>query len=214
MGTDIHMFAEIRKADNWEKVGEIFKGWNHTPEKPTFSDEPYDCRHYDLFAILANVRNGSGFAGVKTGEGFNPISDPRGMPDDASSEMVNLWFHAGGHSESYLSLKELLEYDWGQITMKQGYMPYTEWLESKISGEKPNSYSADVGGTLVVKFDENEINPDKIDQLIKEGKSVYIKTRWSVLYSEVAAHFFESAIPQLKELGDPENVRIVFWFDS
>lgn len=41
-------------------------------------------RNYNLFSILANVRNGVGFAGCKTGEGFEPIAMPRGFPADAS----------------------------------------------------------------------------------------------------------------------------------
>ena len=41
-------------------------------------------RNYNVFSILANVRNGYGFAGVRTGSGFDPISDGRGLPDDLS----------------------------------------------------------------------------------------------------------------------------------
>lgn len=44
-------------------------------------------RHYDVFSILADVRNGYGFAGVKTSSGFVPISDGRGIPDDLSQEI-------------------------------------------------------------------------------------------------------------------------------
>lgn len=45
-------------------------------------------RNYDVFAILANVRNGTGFAGIKTSSGFDPIDTPRGLPDDLSAEVV------------------------------------------------------------------------------------------------------------------------------
>ena len=86
MGCDIHMYAEIRKENKWEKVGRIFENpwysedreeseWN-TP----LTDEPYDGRNYDLFAILADVRNGRGFAGCVTGDRFNPIAEPKGLP--------------------------------------------------------------------------------------------------------------------------------------
>jgi hypothetical protein len=44
-------------------------------------------RGYDVFAILGNVRNGTGFAGVKTSSGFVPISDGRGIPDDLSPQI-------------------------------------------------------------------------------------------------------------------------------
>ena len=38
-------------------------------------------RDYNSFAVLGDVRNGLGFAGVKTGEGFNYITARRGLPD-------------------------------------------------------------------------------------------------------------------------------------
>jgi hypothetical protein len=41
-----------------------------------------DERSYDTFAMLANVRNGRGFAGIKTSDGFPFIAEPRGLPDD------------------------------------------------------------------------------------------------------------------------------------
>lgn len=44
-------------------------------------------RNYDVFSILANVRNGYGFAGVLTSSGFNPITSGRGIPDDLSDEI-------------------------------------------------------------------------------------------------------------------------------
>lgn len=44
-------------------------------------------RNYDVFSILANVRNGYGFAGVVTSSGFNPITNGRGIPDDLSEEI-------------------------------------------------------------------------------------------------------------------------------
>ena len=41
-----------------------------------------------LFAILAGVRNGYGFAGCDTGDGFRPIAPPRGLPGDVSPEVA------------------------------------------------------------------------------------------------------------------------------
>lgn len=98
MGTDIHCVAEIRRPKHggkWEPA------LSPIPNKYFQPDEPQDesnrkleyprlirWRNYDLFAMLAGVRNGRGFAGVVTGAGFNPISEPRGLPDDLSPHMV------------------------------------------------------------------------------------------------------------------------------
>lgn len=66
MGTDIHAVWQKKTPDGWEDV----------------ESEWEQRRHYQLFAILADVRNGFGFAGVVTGEPIVPISEPRGLPDD------------------------------------------------------------------------------------------------------------------------------------
>ena len=56
MGCDIHMMAKVQQDNgSWKNAGEIDGN-----------------RNYDLFAILANVRNGHGFAGIKTGGGIRP----------------------------------------------------------------------------------------------------------------------------------------------
>ena len=48
--------------------------------------EWFGDRNYDLFAMLANLRNGVGFAGRRRGEVLDPIDEPRGIPEDASPE--------------------------------------------------------------------------------------------------------------------------------
>ena len=66
MGTDIHGVFQRR-----------------LPDTDTWEDIPHEYemnRHYQLFAVLAGVRNGFGFAGVPTGEAVMPISEPRGFP--------------------------------------------------------------------------------------------------------------------------------------
>ena len=94
MGCDIHMFAEvkIKRRDNkteWMTVGKVFKDHYYKSNQPTYmttygdeksesayewnnklSMHPYDSRNYDVFAILADVRNGYGFAGTDTGDDF------------------------------------------------------------------------------------------------------------------------------------------------
>ena len=69
------------------------------------------------------MRNGYGFAGIDTGDGFVPIDDPRGLPDDISPLVRKEAEHweGDGHSHSYFTLKELKEYNWtGQTTKLRG----------------------------------------------------------------------------------------------
>jgi len=93
MGCDIHSVIQVHDhwRDNWRTV----------------ACDVGDDRNYDTFAVYANVRNGHGFAGVKTGEAWEPISEPRGFPDDfivgsepdeRISNMAGTWM--GDHSQS------------------------------------------------------------------------------------------------------------------
>lgn len=113
MGCDIHIICEVKKEGKWiRNTKSVFpnssyysyKKWREQdikegkpheeitkiPDwaKEEFQIDPDDGRNYDWFSILADVRNGYGFAGVETGEGFKVISEPRGIPDDASIETL------------------------------------------------------------------------------------------------------------------------------
>jgi hypothetical protein len=69
MGTDVHAVIQVRSTNSqpWKSVP--LPGWDQG-------------RHYFLFAWLADVRNGKGFAGIVTGEAIRPLSAPRGIPPD------------------------------------------------------------------------------------------------------------------------------------
>lgn len=124
MGADIHSFAEVRKDGKWLRV-----------EEPVFDDygdkkttEPFRWRSYAVFGFLADVRNYSH---------CTPISEPKGLPDDSEylntplDEPQNYSYYgydngtaytnkgeiecdANYHSMSWLTLKELLDYDYEQ----------------------------------------------------------------------------------------------------
>ena len=90
MGCDIHCYAEIKNKESgkWEYVEEVF-----------------DCRSYGIFGFLANVRNYSS---------ITPISLPRGLPDDCCSDILYKYHAWSAHSESWLSMDELLKFDYDQ----------------------------------------------------------------------------------------------------
>jgi len=100
MGCDIHTVGQIRGRDGkWET------------KRENIADE---WRTYDSFAVLANVRNGSGFAGCDTGEGWKPIAEPRGLPEGFKMKYEDHIYDydekkkwMGDHSHSWVTLKEL-----------------------------------------------------------------------------------------------------------
>jgi hypothetical protein len=70
MGTDIHGVFQKRAGNEWV---DIPHNYDHG-------------RDYYLFAILADVRNGFGFAGAEIFTPVKPISEPRGLPADFQVE--------------------------------------------------------------------------------------------------------------------------------
>lgn len=89
MGCDIHATFEKRVDGIWTAV----KG-PHVPE------------NYALYSILANVRQDKH-------EPIVPICMPKGIPEGASSEYLReVHTLKESHSHSWLTLAELLTYDW------------------------------------------------------------------------------------------------------
>ena len=95
MGCDIHLHIEVKIKGQWYN-------YNH----------PRIDRDYDLFAKMANVRN--------DGE-IIPISEPKGLPDDAAFVTK---FHSdrwgiGAHSRSWLGQSEIQGlFNWIHVHMK------------------------------------------------------------------------------------------------
>jgi hypothetical protein len=44
--------------------------------------------------------------------------------------------------------------------------------------------------------------------------SIYTQVEWKTKYCEQGSEFLSETLPQLWCLGDPDNVRIVIWFDN
>jgi len=123
MGTDIHMWVEARASENdpWQLAfPEPWTcPWCHgtgISKANAYRKVDADCflcegakvvnrfteRSYNLFGMLANVRNGTGFAGVRTGDGYVPISKPRGFPKDMSAKLAK---HVGDDGDNgYLGM--------------------------------------------------------------------------------------------------------------
>lgn len=108
MGCDIHMHVEFKKS-NWTndigwKCGDYFTIVDPTDPK---CEPEYvglcENRNYDLFAVLADVRN--------YGD-FKCISSPRGLPDDVTDYVEKAYeeWSFDAHSTSYLTMREIVEF--------------------------------------------------------------------------------------------------------
>lgn len=151
-------------------------------------------RNYWAFAVLAGVRNGVGFAGCDTGNEVLPISEPRGLPNDTAikSNEVDyddpgaVWL--GDHSFSHVLLSELLAIDFEKKITERGFVS-KEQAARVAEGQTPTEWC---GGTT---------NPE------------YVRAQWERPLRD-AAWLIPKMIDVLAPLGEPENVRLVFGFDS
>lgn len=226
MGCDIHLYVEIKQDGKWawwdgqpieEDEGHVYVDW----EK-----QAYRGRNYDLFAILANVRNGTGFAGVDIGDGFIPISMPRGIPDNSTEEydrIVKSW-GVDGHSHSYLTLDEIINTEeyWNQETKQRGWVSMSEYAKFKEKGE-PDSYSGGIFGASVVNVSNEEMDA-LLDKGVKDksfdqalGGTYYTQVEWGESYREASR--IDEIVQVLSEIvGEngltSKELRIVFFFDN
>ena len=213
MGTDIHGVFQRRTATGWEDVE---CNWEQN-------------RHYQLFAALADVRNGYGFAGIKTGEPVRPIADPRGLPEDfevvgenhpikaleamdpcrrewaQKQTTVGMSVWMGDHSHSWLTADEMLAwYETAPTVVKTGYVhrPVYEAWDKK---GRPPEFCGDAWGKDVVKVDDNAV------AMAERPDWNYVRVEWESRLTEELDYFFNEVRALKEKYGD---VRLVFGFDS
>ena len=193
MGTDIHgVFQRLRNA-RWENVESAWK----------------QDRHYQLFAVLADVRNGYGFAGLRTGEPVKPIAMPRGLPMDftmhydahpsANKDPVRM----GDHSHSWLTGAEMLAWaEQAPTVIKTGIISaddYKKWDKTS----PPESYYGGVFGSS-----RRIVLPSAAD---REEPHTDVQIEWESPLREELAYFFDEVARLVALYGD---IRLVFGFDS
>lgn len=119
---------EIRKNGVWEAVEllpplDIDRLEPEDPEWTAYATHPACIdRNYRLFSVLAGVRNTFG---------IQPIALPRGLPEDASEASLRMGTNYTRNPNwdfpylTWVSLRELLEYDWDQ------------WITDSRHGHEP-----------------------------------------------------------------------------
>ena len=141
MGCDIHLYAE-KKSKYEHNLWVTMGNWKQDDDSKRVNqieeDEIYtDGRNYNLFCALAGVRGGM-FSEPTM------ISKPKGLPKDCSDLILNLAHAWGsdGHTHSYLTLKELEDFDWS---------PY---------GETCDDFKNEVFSKLKGLLEEKQTNED------------------------------------------------------
>jgi hypothetical protein len=220
MGCDIHLFIEVQKEDKWEIYDWLEEVYLRDENYKIITDEEdneplydykkllnhplYVSRNYNLFAILANVRNWD--------DAIVPISKPRGIPDDISEYVKKERDKVGYHSPSYFLVQELLDYNWSKIIKRSGFVSKYEFENISQYG-KPFVWFSELpceNHSVISKEAMNEI----VENNIKDDVWHLTWVEWEDKYSDLCKQFVEKTLPNLSKLGNPNSVRLVFWFDN
>lgn len=228
MGCDIHEYYEVQQDDgSWRLFNyqEKYREGNYEDGTPKYDycamfDDPLHIgRCYRFFAFMANVRNGSGFAGSDTGDELTPIAEPRGVPEDASdyySEVVDQWGD-DGHSHSWFTADELVNADWDQICVERrviGFDDYPKFKETKHCGGMVTCSGVWGGNVLTITADEADTLLDNPDAR-ETDKEYYVQVEYSSPLSEELAGYKDRWLPAVRALDpDPARIRFVFFFDN
>lgn len=194
MGCDIHLYTESRRTINNEKKWINVDNWKLNPyydgidknEKEYEVNHAYRERNYNLFAMLADVRN---YSNQKV------ISNAKGIPTDASEVVKTESNDYGddGHSHSWLTMKEL--YDFFKENPNENHSGLVDAKGAKKieNGEMPDWWCQSSNREDLI-YKEWTVKNETLAGFIKTLEE-HFETKW---------HIEEY----------PEDYRIVFFFDN
>jgi hypothetical protein len=199
MSTDIRLYAEIRRDGRWAPIPEPqTTSWSKGKLVPVEVTEI--SRPYQLFAALAGVCQDNlrrtKYAVVE------PIAEPRGFPEDLN-EFYKEYFATcvGCHfGHSWLKLQEIINYDWdGQYVKQRAYVK-TQYAPL-FPGDRGFPADMPVGESIYFILPNGKQEPGTTE------------VSWVTSYRDYVEHS-EAFIEELLELGEPNEIRIVFWFEG
>jgi hypothetical protein len=227
----LEVLLDIGHGPRWVSIDD----WEPPdPEAP--SDLPtvswkksvYNGRNYELFAYLASVRNrrGAGFERkmdrvrgeflTDGGEPITPIREPRGMPPDASLEVKRSHEYWGqnGHSASWLTLAELVDFDWeGTTHVSRGIVSDPADAEyARKYNVSPRSYSQSV--LFGRPADTSAARHEWAAKVAATDECEWTESAASACSDFLAA--LPLIIRRARKAGakNLEDARLVFWFDN
>lgn len=191
MGADIYIYTEIQKDNGWEPVPE--PAISRSKKVPIDSIDLSCTRPDRLYVMLSGIYHHA-VLGVA-----RPISELRGLPNDMNAVYKEYFDqHGTGFGCSWLMVGEIINYKWD-----------SEFV----------MYRACVDKKYAPLFHERSPFPDAFPK----GASIYYTqqpgTDW-VSWKSSCREFvnldhetcLEDFIEELLKLGEPDKVRIIFWF--
>jgi hypothetical protein len=219
MGCDIHIVIQCQEPDGaWQNVpwqsdlswtNKDYRDKHFKADVPVAPDA-FDSRNYNNFAILADVRNGHGFAGIKTGEGWPSIAPHRGLPEGVAEPDD---YSLGDHSFTWVSLDELKAFDWdGTVSWLYGCVTADEYERLSVMGKSPESWSGDISGPGIRVYEPDDYKREKLAHTLVERP--YVRMGWPETARDATGDWIGTVAPWLDELAAGRPLRLVMGFDS
>ena len=163
----------------------------------------------NIYAQLGGVRNGQGFAGVRTGEPFVPVAADRGDVKGCS-------LRGAEYGYSWTLLSELLSYDLDRTTERCGVIErrqFESWDRKRWLG----AYCGWIEGPHILVVEDAWIDRQGIvdaPDVQVLASYTHVLIHWRETYRESGGALWSEFVPWLQTLGAPDDVRIVFGFAS
>lgn len=189
------LFVE-RKSDDgsWHLVPET-----EEPRKERWSTS----QRFEFLAMLGGVEY----------EDVPPFADLKGLPTDASPELMSFW-KEDCQKPSHLSLAQVLEL--GEKTIPvTGYLGLEEFEKYMASGKtKVEKAYKSVPRSSIILTNQRMERVINMSQFMDEN-TYFTLMNWDEKYTEVDKYFWNQMIPKMKMIDEKlDNVRIVFWFNE
>ncbi len=192
MSRFLHIYPETNSDGVWRYAGDLQLNIDYDPAAEPREPECaprslYEGSNPVLMALLSGIpeRRVSGFAG--------PMFPQRGLPTDLSVELRD-WAHVfrPGDGQSWLGLRELLQFDWAARTEVRIAVP-----------------AADVA---LFADETSHVEPARSLRTAAPMPAVQIVT-WHPTFAQVAGNeFLTGVVGRLKEqLGETDAARVVYW---
>jgi hypothetical protein len=193
-------------------------------------DSWYSDRNYTVFAILGNVRNGHGFAGVYTHDPLPFISDCRGVPDDATPEALE--HLSNEHSATWCTLAEVMDYPWHAPIHRGGVITIQQYARLRGTGAAPTNWCGGIDGRGIMT-----LTPQAADMILAQhpralsagsghpsgpfrddsepinGIRYYVNYEWDDTLADTTRGFLDRMKMLAMEVGE-HDCRLIFDFDS
>lgn len=194
MSTTSSLYAEVWRNNQWEPTPA--PKWSKGKQIPVCCMRP--GTPYELYAALVGYYHRAIYHFAHTEE-IVPLSKPRGFPKDMNAVYKEYfeddsWLSSQNCYLTWFMVQEVIDYDWDRK-----FPPRTGYVKNQYAHLFCSSAS----------FPDAFPDDEPVYYRKKEG---YTEVSWVQSYREFVgcADWF---IEELLKLGNPEEVRIIFWLE-